>query len=503
MQKATLDWHDYNYYPYEYELGIREIKGISNNPRVLRRNNRVFVSGDFQPKALQKLTYFSKIFTGGSCIPTYQARLENPEHGMKILKRQSTRYSVHGLHEYRGKFNPQIARSLLNILSAKEFWNVLDPFCGSGTTLVECAQMGIDSCGLDINPLAVYITNAKLKALKKSPRTIMEIGQEVITQFKIELKTKRPEKHTEREIYLKRWFSPETFHALDSLDAAIKLKGDDCKEVFHCVASNLLRNYSLQEPADLRIRRRKAPPPSAPLISAFNSSFQNTLHSLAHLEKIFGKITNHSRAYNYDSREAACLERIKPKHDFDTVITSPPYATALPYIDTQRLSLVWLNLLKPKQVAKLGSHMIGSRETNGHSKALLLSDMLDNAGSIPEKPWKYCLCLNDALTRRDGFRRKAMPYLLYRYLSDMDRVFKNVRDYVKPSSPFAMIVGNNHTVLGGKMFNIDTASLLIMLGKSNNWKLEENTKLQTYQRFGLHRKNSIKTENLIVLSNHE
>lgn len=503
IRKAVLDWHDYNYYPYEYELGIREIKGISNNLKIFRKNNRVFVEGDFQPETLQKLTYFSKIFSDDRYIFTHQAKLENPEYGKKVLRRQSTRYSVHGLHEYKGKFNPQVVRGLLNIFSVKDFQNVLDPFCGSGTTLVECAQMNVDSCGLDINPLAVYITNAKLKALKKSSQVIKKIGQEVISQFKIESKIKKLEKHTEQEIYLRKWFSPEIFDLLESLDAAIKLRGNSCKEIFYCIASNLLRNYSLQEPADLRIRKRKALLPSIPLIDAFCSSFQNTLYLIAQTEKIFGKIKNHSKAYNLDSRKRTCLEKIKPKLIFDAVITSPPYATALPYIDTQRLSLIWLNLLKPKQVNKLCSRMIGSRETNGYSKEVLLNDMLDNTRSIPEKPWRYCLDLNDALTKNDGFRRKAVPYLLYRYLSDMDYVFKNIRHLVKPGSPFAMIVGNNHTTLGGKMFNIDTTSFLIMLGKSNNWRLEENAKLQTYKRFGLHQQNSIKTENLIVLRKHE
>jgi len=87
------------------------------------------------------------------------------------LRRQSTRYSVHGLHEYKGKFNPQIVRATANLLrlGLDRKAQILDPFCGSGTSLVEAAHMGWDALGTDINPLAILISNAKIQALKIQP----------------------------------------------------------------------------------------------------------------------------------------------------------------------------------------------------------------------------------------------------------------------------------------------------------------------------------------------
>ena len=79
--------------------------------------------------------------------------------------RQATRYSVHGLHEYKGKFNPQVAKALLNIFGVRSGGRVLDPFCGSGTTLVECTHADVLGLGIDINPFAVFLANAKLRAL--------------------------------------------------------------------------------------------------------------------------------------------------------------------------------------------------------------------------------------------------------------------------------------------------------------------------------------------------
>ena len=58
-----------------------------------------------------------------------------------------------------------VAKSLLNIFKANTCDNVLDSFCLSGTTLVECAHIGVHGFGTDLNAFAVYIANAKLLAL--------------------------------------------------------------------------------------------------------------------------------------------------------------------------------------------------------------------------------------------------------------------------------------------------------------------------------------------------
>src|SRR5205814_1650952 len=73
---------------------------------------------------------------------------------------QPTRYSAHGLHDFRGKFNPQIVRAIGNLLALDEGACVLDPFCGSGTTLLEGAHIGWNVAGVDLNPLVVLISFA-------------------------------------------------------------------------------------------------------------------------------------------------------------------------------------------------------------------------------------------------------------------------------------------------------------------------------------------------------
>jgi len=164
--ELTLHLHDYSLFPYERDLAGREVtalvgKRFENGERFFR------VRPKWSAENVWRLTYFSRSENGTGSHETLQHQLERSHHASKGRnhRRQSTRYSVHGLHEYKGKFNPQIAHALLNIFGADKQHLILDPFCGSGTSLVEAAHLGIAGAGFDMNPLAVFIANTKLAAL--------------------------------------------------------------------------------------------------------------------------------------------------------------------------------------------------------------------------------------------------------------------------------------------------------------------------------------------------
>ena len=79
-----------------------------------------------------------------------------------------TQCLTHGFHPYTAKFIPQIPRRLIAMYAPKSEDRILDPFCGSGTTLVEARLAGKPSMGVDINPLAIMITNAKISPIDES-----------------------------------------------------------------------------------------------------------------------------------------------------------------------------------------------------------------------------------------------------------------------------------------------------------------------------------------------
>lgn len=107
--------------------------------------------------------------------------------------------------------------------------------------------------------------------------------------------------------------------------------------------------------------------------------------------------------------------------------------------------------------------------------------------------------LQGALGTNDGFRRQAVPLLLYRYFADMARAFSALRPLMRNQAPFALIVGGNHTVLNGKRFDIDTARHLAEIAVSCGWSHTETIPLETYRRYGYHMNNAVTTEVMLIV----
>lgn len=491
-----LRWHNYRYYPYERNLALREIQALLSPGNLSTTKHGIRLTGCFTAAAAERLTYFAEIQDGVRSTHTMQALLErvngNGTH------RQSTRYSAHGLHEYKGKFNPQIVRAILNLLNIPVGSRVLDPFCGSGTSLIECGHLGMFATGTDINPLAVFIANAKIAALQLSAALL---HKEVATVIK-RCKSSRPSGKHENNVrikYLKNWFEASILDQIERLRVIIEQGNQQYSPVLLSIASNLLRDYSLQDPHDLRIRRRKSPLPTVPFIEAYNKAAVIFLSRLADAQLVLATAPTQGKALLINSRNMRLRREGLGSAKFDCALTSPPYATALPYIDTQRLSLVWLGLLPPSELLRLDACLIGSREVRGEPKKDLLLALLKNRSGLPKAQAEYCCMLQAALSSDDGFRRQALPLLLYRYFASMAESFSAVKACMKKNAPFALIVGRNHSVLSGKRFDIDTPHHLAQLACANGWSHEETIPLQTYHRYGYHMSNAVNSECLVLL----
>ena len=492
-----ITWHNYSYYPYERVLASKEVATLLGTKGLREVDDGFEVTGVRDCRAVDRLAYFSGAVNGRGFEPTVQAQLEQAARRGK--KKQATRYSAHGLHEYKGKFNPQVVRALLNIFGIQPGQRVVDPFCGSGTTLVESAHLGAHGVGTDINPLAVMIARAKLQALR-TPVTRLRMAHKRLAQ-----RLKRAKQATSRRgddprtRYLASWFDTDVLCQIERVRLAVGRTAHDLAPVFLVIASNLLRDYSQQDPKDLRTRRRKSPLPAAPFAEAFLDAVPPVLQHIEAVQSVLGTDLPHGEVRLGDVTRMTAADWGRGL--FDAAVTSPPYAMALPYIDTQRLSLVWLELCQPSDVLKLESELVGSREVRGRARHDLQCQLDANADELPSVQARLCLDLQRGLSDDDGFRRQAVPMLLYRYFAAMKASFRTIKATMKPGAPFALIVGHNRTTIGGKLHEIDTPVHLTCLAMSEGWGVDERIPLQTYRRYGYHVSNAVAAETLIVLRN--
>lgn len=484
----------YRYMEYEKDMMKREIKTMFPHaiPKLDQREPTINNLREEDIPKLYWLTFISGYKVGDVWKETYQCRVEKDDT-LKTLK-QHTRYSTHGIHEYKGKFNPQIVHCMVNLFGIATGSRVLDPFNGSGTTILECAHMGIQAEGTDINPMACFISNAKIGALSINVEK---------AQQKIELFFGKTHKRTSnisgvedaRINYLKKWIPKETLEILEDVRAFAELQNDGLRCLLLTLASDLIRDYSYQEPFDLRIRRRISPMPETPVLDALRESLEKHLKKIAEIQSCLGPIRTKNRAVHCDIK----YDRPFKRRLFDAALTSPPYVTALPYIDTQRISLVWLGLCDASEIRALEASLIGSREILNREKLLWNDRMSINSAQLPNDLFALVCEMQDSLSDTDGFRKQAVPVLLYRYLAEMKSMFLNVLTMLKTGAPYVLIVGHNKTTLGGKTFFLNTPELLAELASSCGWHTEEIIPLETYKRYGINVKNSIGEESMIVL----
>ena len=119
---------------------------------------------------------------------------------------------------------------------------------------------------------------------------------------------------------------------------------------------------------------------------------------------------------------------------FDGIITSPPYATGLPYVDTDRLSLVLLGLISADDIYNTQKALIGNREISTLERDDLLLAIDENQADLSKGVIGLCRVLKKAVGSKDGFRRQNVPGVIYKYFSDMANGFIQARHLLKDNA---------------------------------------------------------------------
>lgn len=520
MYSYQLEFAKYKLRPYERDLALKEFQHqfpSIKNARVTDLGIEFELALPLDDSLLKKLAFFSQfhyqnaqsekrnVLTDQAIVEACKTlETENENYQLRINKSRQTRYLSHTFHEYKGRFYPQLSKALMNYAGLRVGDTVLDPFCGSGTTLVEGYLYGANAVGIDINPIAVMVANAKVRSLNLTIKEIEKIKSSFesldgdSSWKEIEVGNFRADLDID---YLENWFPQNNIKKIIAIQNAIdSLENETAQLLSKVILSNLLRKYSYQDPSDLRIRRREDEPPQN-IIEEFLEILDKELNELKKFQSIVKpEFTSDVRAYLGDIRRLFESTSIR-ENSIDAVVTSPPYATALPYVDTDRLSLFAFGFTNKSKFRTLEQSLIGNREISKSRREELDKVLTDNFKRSVLPKTVVQLLQRIYLLNKDaevGFRRKNTAALLFKYFLDMHKGISEVNKALKKGKLAFFVVGNNRTVAGGESIDIPTDDFIGYIGEKNGFRLLEKISMTVQPAYVLHSKNSIKSESILV-----
>jgi len=520
MFKYQIDFAKYKLRDYEKVLALKEFDNqfpSVKNKSITERGIEFTTNKLLDEVKLKKLAFYSQfhyqnawirksnILTDQVIVESYCNYEPNLFQDLRPNKSKEIRYLTHSLHEYKGRFYPQLAKSFMNYAGIKKGDTILDPFCGSGTTLVESFIFGANAVGVDINPIAFLLAKAKVKSLLLKSKDLFSI-RKAFDNLKEESGWKRVStdsyKQTVNTEYLKSWFPENNLEKIIAIQEVIRSLPNEIYQLFATVVlSNLLRDFSYQDPSQLRIRRRQDIPPEN-LIETFKKNLNTQIENLEKFQSINKfELTSNVQNYLGDIRTLMKSANLKPI-SIDVVITSPPYATALPYVDTDRLSLFAFGFTDKSNFKKLEESLIGNREIT-KSKREQLDKELEQNFKLSILPMEIIQLLKRTyLLNKEanvGFRRKNTAALLFKYFLDMHQGIHQVSKVLKRNKFAFFVVGNNRTTAGSENITIPTDDFIGYIAENNNFEFVEKINMTVQKSYLIHSKNSINTESIIVL----
>ena len=331
-----------------------------------------------------------------------------------------TKEYTHCFHTYPAMMIPQIARKLLNQYGVEGEW-LLDPYCGTGTSLVEASLFGMPSVGCDINPLVRLIATAKLTPI---PLNTLDSELKKLDEvlFQVEFRAgKVPEAPIPKIPNLDYWFSQEIIISIAYLLDCINKIEDQAVRNFITVAfSETVREVSYTRTSTFKLHRmpeEKLENFNPDVFGIFRKKLNRNRHGLAaYLEKRKDVDASVCDANTVNGEQPMP----RPLGGYNLVITSPPYGdshTTVAYGQFSRLSAEWLGLPNARKIDRLAMGGQNSRETLVDTP---VSSAIDKIRSIDEK--------------------RALEVAAF-YI-DLERSISSVVKTLSPRSTICYVVGN-------------------------------------------------------------
>ena len=353
---------------------------------------------------------------------------------------------THGIYPYPARLVRHIPRMLLRTPAfVGESSHVFDPFCGSGTVLVEAQHAGLTSTGIDDNPMAVLMS--RVKTTRLSSKSLIEAGQLVAHRAKSRRAQPAPRG-------LGRWYSNESASVLSRLVASVQeLEASPIRDALCLAIALTSRRVNL---ADARI-----PVPVLDASKAGKSSHETWRHWNASLDGIARRVSKVPRSpqslvASEDARSFALKNQ-----DQTIVLSSPPYGAAQKYSRATWLEAAWLQLASSP--AKIEQISVGREHLALGTELPKLSQFDSNLA------WEL-----ERIVARDPTRGKIYAH----YFTDMRETITSIVSNAVVKR-VCFILGTNHVAGANLDTHVHIVRMANDLGLSTSLALVDEIKGRT------------------------
>lgn len=315
-----------------------------------------------------------------------------------LPERERTKH-VHRLHPYLGKFIPQLAEIFLRKYF-REGDTVYDPFCGSGTTLVEANVLGINAIGCDIAAFNCLLTRVKtqeydVELMKKEVMDILSRTEEATRPLFLDLNSTEDFAGVASE-YLLKWYAPQSL--IEMIVYRSMIPNYQYQDLLKVILSRSARSARLTTHFDLDFPKE---PQREPYYCYKHSKICHpTQEALKFLRRYSLDTIRRIQQYSKIRTKAEVdviwgdARTVNLKKSIDGIITSPPYVGLIDYHEQHRYAYELLDL-PIRSEEELGASFRGASQTAKEIYKQGIASVFANAGEYMKAGKRVVIIVHD------------------------------------------------------------------------------------------------------------
>lgn len=349
----------------------------------------------------------------------------------------------HDWYRFVLSFPPHLVAYYIHVLELTSDMTILDPFCGTGTTLVEAKKQGIPAVGFETNPVAWYASQVKTTwdidpvRIRDTAAAVCERAKDILDRESVQL---RRFSQDEESVVLQGSISPLPLHKCLILRDEIAIIEDNrIKDLLRLAFAHtsVHEASNLEFGPEVGVSHGKKSD-----AKVFEYWFRKVTEMCDDLASVRDRECAQTTCLMLDARD--CGSRFENPF-VDAVITSPPYPNEKDYTRTTRLESTLLGFLRSRQdLRQLKESLLRSNTRNVF--AADRDDDLIPTGSKIDRLAREIERRRIALNKTSGFER-LYHRVARLYFGGIKRHLADLRNILKPGAKLAYVVGDQASYL--------------------------------------------------------